>query len=136
MSQTELIPNCLLTKAPVIFLSARAWNGTDARDYVYAKYLFDHGYEVIFRPLPFGFRFLRRDLVRRLVSARPVHVILEKELLGECADLFRDHPPQSITTYETKADTADTKSRLLSELRARAEEEWSTVLAKPSEGAA
>lgn len=93
----HLIPNCLLTRVPVLFLTGRKspfyfmeyWNSLPI-------FLESHGYQVEILQLPWSQRRERRRQAEALIRQRGHHLIVDEATAEEFADLFRDSPPRTL----------------------------------------
>lgn len=103
---TDLIPNCLMTRAPIVFVTgprsvfyfASYWNDLPV-------YLAAHGYDVRVMRLPWRHRPSRRQWVENLLTKQRVHLVLDVVTAEEMADLLRSHPPLSLTVPEADGRT-------------------------------
>lgn len=107
MTDFHLIPNCLLTRYPLVFIPGK-------RSLFYfmeyfnelPRYLAEHGFEVYKAHLPWQDSLARKEQCLKILKANktPVHLVLTEETWMELSSALKDSPKiSSITLLSQKA---------------------------------
>ncbi|MBO9666662.1 MAG: hypothetical protein J7501_07585 [Bdellovibrio sp.] len=107
---SELTPNCLLTRWPLLFVTGpRSFFYFSAYWNIYPSYLAEHGYEVFHLRLPWNKGELRKQRLLEFLNAqdeadRKYHLIVDEYTLKEFSDLLRSQRPSCIVSLTEISD--------------------------------
>lgn len=110
----ELVPNCLLTKSPVIFVTGprslfyfrHYWNDLP-------PYLVAHGYDVRLLRLPWSNQKQRQEWADRLLREAPSHLIMDLPTSEELAPFLPRWPLHSIHIPKAQSDFVSPANRAI-----------------------
>ncbi|MBC7741278.1 MAG: hypothetical protein H7061_03715 [Bdellovibrionaceae bacterium] len=101
MKNLVLRPNCLLTKAPLVFVPGpRSLFYYEPVGQEVQHYLSEHGYQVLSLPLPFRSRPQRQLVFQRWLEAKknqPFHFIMGPETFAEFNNQIQFQPESTFT---------------------------------------